>query len=120
MHSDTKPGELQRVSSKFGCEFLSRLHHVRLTQDTKHTVYSNVSKNAFCDSQTFFFMNGIQQLNLTIYDGQSESPRMSALHCNGRRYVNAYATTFKVGFLRTYTLAQSILPLLEAPVKVFF
>ena len=41
-------------------------------------------------------------------------------HCNGRTYDNAYLITFKVGPLRAYTLAPSILPLLEAPAEGFF
>ena len=43
-----------------------------------------------------------------------------AQRCNGRTYDNAYLITFKVGPLRTYTLAPSILPLLEAPAEGFF
>jgi hypothetical protein len=47
-------------------------------------------------------------------------PGMMKLHCNGWTYGKAYLMTFKVGPLRTHTLAPSILPLLEAPVEGFF
>jgi hypothetical protein len=40
---------------------------------------------------------------------------MVVLHWNGKTYGNAYLITFKVGLLRAYRLAPSILPLLEAP-----
>ena len=52
--------------------------------------------------------------------GSQKVPGMVVLHCNGRTYGNAYLITFKVGPLRTHTLAPSILPLLEAPAEGFF
>ena len=43
-----------------------------------------------------------------------------AYQCNGWTYDNAYLITFKVGLLRTHTLAPSILLILEATAEGFF
>jgi hypothetical protein len=45
---------------------------------------------------------------------------MVVLHCYGKSYGNPYPITFKVGPVRMYTLAPSILTLLEAPAEDFF
>jgi hypothetical protein len=45
-------GEVQIVSSKFGCKFLPLLDHVQFTYGTKHGIESNNSRNAFCGSQS--------------------------------------------------------------------
>ena len=52
--------------------------------------------------------------------GSQNVPGIVVQHCNGRTYDNAYLITFKVGPLRTHTLAPSILPLLEATAEGFF
>jgi hypothetical protein len=51
--------------------------------------------------------------------GNQKVPRMVVLQCNGKTYGNAYLITFKVGLLLAYTLASSILLLLEAPAEGF-
>jgi hypothetical protein len=66
-------------------------------------------------------MRDIVALKLVVHTMVSqEVPGMEVLHCNGQTYGNAYLITFKVGLLRAYTLAPSILPLLEAPAEGFF
>jgi hypothetical protein len=54
--------------------------------------------------------------------GSQKVPGMVVSHCNGRAHGSAYLITFTAGPLRahTYTLAPSILPLLEAPAEGFF
>jgi hypothetical protein len=55
--------------------------------------------------------------------GSQKVPGMVVLHCNGRTYGNDYPITFTVRPLRAYTLAPSVLPLLEhrrkASVRIF-
>ena len=52
--------------------------------------------------------------------GCHKVPGIVVYHRNGRTYDNAYLITFKVGSLRTHTLAPSILPLLDALAEGFF
>jgi len=52
--------------------------------------------------------------------GSQKVPGNVVYQCSGWTYDNAYLITFKVGPLRTHTLAPSILPLLEAPAEGFF
>jgi len=52
--------------------------------------------------------------------GSHKVPGIVVQHSNGRIYDKAYLITFKVGPLRTHTLAPSILPLLDALVEGFF
>ena len=55
-----------------------------------------------------------------ITTGSQKVPGNVVYQCNGWTYDNPYLITFKVGPLRTHTLAPSILPLLEAPAEGFF